>query len=405
MLRVRNHIGKLQGRTLSSTRKRLYRGGQNEISDQELEDLSVYMGLYHLGEVAAAYGTYGKVLRLYYSTGTHAVEYDIKEKTARAFYQNGQLKAEGACRLEYNMDRNSAVYQHGIWAEYHKNGHVKAKGAYENNSSYSTKNERDGIWQFFDENGVLGEEITYKAGDQHGLAIRLYPNGTHMECAHYVQNRKHGACQIYYPGGQVFAEKEYEYGKFKGEVIYHPSGRQIDPSAAQYVWPLDIEQIGERTVSMKNQYGRVIATGQVNEHGEAHGPWEFPDEAPDYKKWAYGWFENGDLVANAPSEDKLYKNKNVRQSILKQEGIKPALDTPNVQEITAQFRQDAQKAKDDVTHIMIAGGHTPIPGASGSQKTSRTFSSAVVAEMPSTSQALEENPKTPIVSIIEVVYT
>ena len=52
MLRVRNHIGKLQGRTLSSTRKRLYRGGQNEISDQELEDLSVkFKDEYSEGEI------------------------------------------------------------------------------------------------------------------------------------------------------------------------------------------------------------------------------------------------------------------------------------------------------------------------------------------------------------------
>jgi antitoxin component YwqK of YwqJK toxin-antitoxin module len=403
MLRVRNHIEKLQDKAITAVQKRLYNGGENKISDQDLENLTVYMKLYRLGHLAAANGTIGNVIRLYYSTGTPAVEYDIKEETARIFYQNGQVKAEGPCRLD--TARANSVYQHDIWTEYHENGHVKAKGTYENYSSYSTKNERNGIWQLFDTNGVLSEEVTYKAGDKHGLAIRFHPNGTHMECVHYVQNEKHGPCQIYYPGGQVFAEKEYEYGKFKREVIYHPSGRQIDPSAAQYVWPLQIEEIGKRTVSMKNQYGRVIATGQVDDQGQAHGPWEFPDEAPDYKKWAYGWFENGDLVANAPSEDKLYKHKKVRQSILKQEGIKPALDTPNVQEITAQFRQDAQKAKDDVTHMMIAGGHTPIPGISRSN-TSRTFSSAVVAETsPSHSQMVEEKPETPIVSIIEVVYT
>src|SRR3974377_498643 len=95
----------------------------------------------------------------------------------------------------------------------------------------TSKNEKDGLYQIFFENGKNWQEGDFKEGKLEGEWKIFYPNGTLKQTLHYSKGLRQGNSKIYYDDGGLFQEPIYKDDKLNGKIIfYHPNGKTMEIS-------------------------------------------------------------------------------------------------------------------------------------------------------------------------------
>ena len=106
--------------------------------------------------------------------------------------------------------------------DYYQNGQIKY-------SLEKNNGEIDGYAKYWDENGVLINEVEYSNGTLHGIWKEYYTNGTLKYSTDYNYGLRDGYEYWYYENGQKQSETLYDKGDVKintirwnenGELIY-----------------------------------------------------------------------------------------------------------------------------------------------------------------------------------------
>lgn len=129
------------------------------------------------------------------------------------YYDTGELQTV----MVYRKDGSSYTEM------YHQTGRLMSKGKYVNQ-------ERDSIWYFFDDRGVLSYQETYEAGKLNGQKVIYYApvDGQYrvMESTYFKNGVKHGEHKEYYPNTRLKSECRFVDGNINGaRKYYHTNGK------------------------------------------------------------------------------------------------------------------------------------------------------------------------------------
>lgn len=121
-----------------------------------------------------------------------------------AFYKGGGKMSEG---LYVNEKRE------GLWKFYNEEGVLVADENYVNGIA-------EGLWKTYYQNGALLEEITYKNGEKEGPWKQYFFDGPLKLSARYKQGKLEGLATFYYASGRVMVSGPYT-NNFKDGVWIH----------------------------------------------------------------------------------------------------------------------------------------------------------------------------------------
>ena len=189
----------------------------------------------------------------YHENGKPAEQQDLKpKKWYKAWYDNGQLKTEGA-GLSYG--------QVGKWVEYHKNGQKKAEGNYEDGR-------KSGLWKNWNEKGWLITEETYEwEGVKEILFNDFYPDGKKRSHGNITRGHKDGHWEYFTPEGKKYRDEVYKLGPYSGNRFFikeftewYPDGKEklkgTDGKATQFFYGTNGEKTAEIQLKYKKSRGR-----------------------------------------------------------------------------------------------------------------------------------------------------
>jgi antitoxin component YwqK of YwqJK toxin-antitoxin module len=87
------------------------------------------------------------------------------------------------------------------------------------------KEQKDSVWNFYDEAGILISKDNYKMGKKDGKCLVYLPDGAVAEEKIFKDGLEDGAFKQYFDGKLVKAEGKYVKGKMDGKVsYYYPNG-------------------------------------------------------------------------------------------------------------------------------------------------------------------------------------
>lgn len=90
---------------------------------------------------------------------------------------------------------------------------------------------RDGLWQCWDDGGVLIEATEFVAGIRHGRSVAYHPNGGRHEEGRYERGEREGAWQSWNEAGELVAELSWHQGTRHGPAIDRSvAGHYLDPA-------------------------------------------------------------------------------------------------------------------------------------------------------------------------------
>lgn len=106
-----------------------------------------------------------------------------------------------------------------VTTAFYPSGVKKWEGAYVNEV-------REGLWQFFNEAGIVISEENYLNGKPEGTWKKYYANGALLEELNYRNGVKDGTWKQYYYDGPVKQSATYRNGLLEGLAsFFHPNGR------------------------------------------------------------------------------------------------------------------------------------------------------------------------------------
>jgi antitoxin component YwqK of YwqJK toxin-antitoxin module len=141
----------------------------------------------------------------------------------------GQFKDDKPYGLFQYFDTDGRVmtemtfYKGGVIAYgkmYSVTGKVQAEGKYVNQ-------QKDSLWKFYTEDGILLSEETYLNGKKQGKSVTYHP-GTKQpaEIKYYKNGLEDSTWVQYYKDGKKEAEGTYKAGNYEGKAIwYFPDGK------------------------------------------------------------------------------------------------------------------------------------------------------------------------------------
>lgn len=238
-----------------------------------------------------------------------------KRKTTKTFYtfDNRSVNGKGEWRT---TDKGTQLA--GPWEFYYSNGQVKSKG------TLNDRQNKEGSWIFYNENGTIDEqnnyidgklegkrlswynngllyaEENYKAGELEGLRKQYYYNGLLRFTELYSNGKKNGTSVGYDIADYLYFTCNYKNDELDGELRYlHYNGKTA--SVLNY-------KAGKADGVFKkyNDHGTLIQEGNyVNEN--ADGVWkEYYDNGKLYKEYNYNtgkmdgvyniYYDNGKLI-------------------------------------------------------------------------------------------------------------
>ena len=111
-------------------------------------------------------------------------------------------------------------------------GKIQAKGKYVNE-------EKDSVWNFYDEKGILLSTDVYTNGKKNGLSKVFYANGALSEEKNYKNNVPDGPFKQLYEDKKLKAQGTYMAGEFNGKCSwFYPNG----VAAAQGVYDKGVKK-------------------------------------------------------------------------------------------------------------------------------------------------------------------
>ena len=165
---------------------------------------------------------------------------------------------------------------------FHRSGKVSAIGKY-------TGHEKDSIWLYYADNGILYLQESYKTGIKDGLFIQYTSEQKKIEETTWKNGEKHGVWRKYYATGPLMFEVNYEHGKLNGEgKVYYANGKL--QKKGKYVndlmegsWLIfDVNGNYQNQYVYKHGYCEKLAEEQnrtINELEKNMGNGEFDDPA------------------------------------------------------------------------------------------------------------------------------
>ncbi|CAN5564860.1 hypothetical protein BH11BAC1_BH11BAC1_25570 [soil metagenome] len=144
---------------------------------------------------------------MHYRNGKH-------DGVFRTFTPTGQLQSEVTFRKGY-MEIGDAKH-------FYNDGTVKAKGKYINK-------QKDSIWTYYDEKGILSSTEFYMKGKQEGISKVFFPDGKVAEETIYKGGKKNGPHKEFYPDGTQKVISTNKSGEYEGIVnLMFPSGKIME---------------------------------------------------------------------------------------------------------------------------------------------------------------------------------
>lgn len=132
-------------------------------------------------------------------------------------------KPQGVFKYYYPYDSIKAIMifkQDGKFAYstmFHPTGKKMATGKY-------IGEDKDSVWTYFDENGVLISRETYAMGKKNGMEYVYFPNGIVSEERKYKMGKMDGPYKLYYDKTLIKSEGTYINGLLDGKnAFYFPN--------------------------------------------------------------------------------------------------------------------------------------------------------------------------------------
>jgi len=130
------------------------------------------------------------------------------------FYNpSGQLIAKGVYKESDGKEKGSTGIpikgREGLWQFWHENGQLEEEGSFVNGK-------REGLWRFWYENGQLKQEGSYVNGEREGLWRFWYENGQLLSEGSYVNAKREGLWGFWRKNGQLLSEGSYVNDKREG---------------------------------------------------------------------------------------------------------------------------------------------------------------------------------------------
>ncbi len=96
--------------------------------------------------------------------------------------------------------------------QYYDNGNVSIKG------QKNSKGQREGIWEWFYENGNIYWRTPYKKGKADGIQEGFYSNGNILCRTPYKEGKRDGIHEEFYSNGNIHWRASYKEGKLIEET-------------------------------------------------------------------------------------------------------------------------------------------------------------------------------------------
>lgn len=212
---------------------------------------------------------------------------DLQIGTCKDFYETGQLR----CVANWKEGKLE-----GDYTFYHPNGKLQSKGSY-------TKNVQSGKWFFYSEDGfpISEESYLYDKGlrIKNGVFCFYNKQGILIEETPYTKDVINGLAKLYFDNGFLKQETTYKNGEIVGvTILYKEKSRDVLDGIGKMV------KGGILTGVWKyfHEDGKTVElTGLYNEKGEQVDKWQ--SFYPNGVLKAESFFVNG----KREGERKLYK--------------------------------------------------------------------------------------------------
>lgn len=178
---------------------------------------------------------------------------------------------------------------------FHYTGKMQAKGKY-------IQEQKDSIWNFYDDKGFLLSTENYKMGKKYGKSIVYFPEGKISEEKMFRNDTLDGPFKQYYSDGKTKGEGAYKKNEFTGKcTYYYPDGE-------------------------------IAATGVYDDKGRKKGVWLY--KTAEGKIQSREVWENGRILSGKELEayDKKMKEKseaNQGKGSSEKGGDKPKTEVKN----------------------------------------------------------------------------
>ncbi|NDC23893.1 MAG: hypothetical protein EBZ49_07165 [Proteobacteria bacterium] len=96
------------------------------------------------------------------------------------------------------------------YIEYHPNGNVRVKG------QLNSKEQEEGIWEWFSENGNIERRIPYKDGKEDGIVEVFYENGNIQIRTPYKNGMEDGIKEVFDLNGNIRRRTTFKEGDWDG---------------------------------------------------------------------------------------------------------------------------------------------------------------------------------------------
>lgn len=150
-----------------------------------------------------------------------------------------------------------------VYKEYYENSSaIKVKGF------ISDKGTKEGLWNWYTKNGVLGITGNFENNREIGVWKEFYDSGKILKTLNYINGKK-ALQKYYYENGTLISETNYINGKKEGEIIVYWENGKIK-SKQNY---LHNNQIGKFSVFSKNEI--LVVEGTYSNDSKEIGIWKY----------------------------------------------------------------------------------------------------------------------------------
>ncbi|NBV27938.1 hypothetical protein EBS02_02810 [bacterium] len=159
--------------------------------------------------------------------------------------------------LGYNLKKSKELTLH---IEYWPNGNVRVKG------KKNFKEQREGLWEWFYDNGNIQFRLPYIEGIPDGIAEVFYGNGNIRWRTPYVEGKENGIEESFDEQGNITKTRTWKDGKLIEETKPkpQPDPQLIDSMAMRYTHDfgfLDEKHKESIRTTMKQLWEEVVGLG------------------------------------------------------------------------------------------------------------------------------------------------
>jgi MORN repeat protein len=120
---------------------------------------------------------------------------------------------------------------------------------------------REGLTEYFDHEGQLVGQETWREGQLHGPFFRWYSSGRPAEAGQYHMGQKDGTWERFDPEGKLLLRMSYDRGYLHGAGQWFANGQALRTIVYEHG---EVKQIDGRRVD--DPLGRALRNGQIDEH-------------------------------------------------------------------------------------------------------------------------------------------